>query len=135
MAIIKYQSLLDTVMSRNQWHIKVHRCHLMFKGHWRAPHETIYGHKKKVCLGNDSLDNLCEVKFNPHLVKLNPLKMRHNLHEVKLNQISETCNISKFQFSKFSDVQSHLLWAKSLFSRKLLHHAWEKVRKFSTKIQ
>ena len=23
----------------------------MFKGPWRAPHETIYGHKKKVCLG------------------------------------------------------------------------------------
>ena len=22
----------------------------MFKGHWRAPHETIYGYKEKVCL-------------------------------------------------------------------------------------
>ena len=37
-------------MSRNQWHIGVHQRHLMFKGHCRAPHETIYGHKKKVWL-------------------------------------------------------------------------------------
>ena len=44
------QSLLDKMMSQNQWHIGVHQHHLMFKGHWRAPHETIYGHKKKVCL-------------------------------------------------------------------------------------
>ena len=47
---IYHHSLLDKVMSRNQWHIGVHQRHLMFKGHWRAPHETIYGHKKKVCL-------------------------------------------------------------------------------------
>ena len=45
-----FSPLLDKVMSRNQWHIGVHQHHLMFKGHWRAPHETIYGHKKKVCL-------------------------------------------------------------------------------------
>ena len=37
-------------MSHNQWHIGVQECHLMFKGPWRAPHKTIYGHKKKVCL-------------------------------------------------------------------------------------
>ena len=43
-------SLLDKVMSRNQWHIGVHQYHLMFKCYWRAPHETIYGHKKEVCL-------------------------------------------------------------------------------------
>ena len=43
-------SLLDKVMSCNQWHIGVHQHHLMFKGHWRAPHKTLYGHKKKVCL-------------------------------------------------------------------------------------
>ena len=23
---------------------------ILFKFHWRAPHETIYGHKKKMCL-------------------------------------------------------------------------------------
>ena len=46
----KVYALLDKVMSRNQWHIGVHQHHLMFKGHWRAPHETIYSHKKKVCL-------------------------------------------------------------------------------------
>ena len=44
------QSLLDKVMSRNQWHIGVHQRHLMFKGHWRTPHQTIYAHKRKVCL-------------------------------------------------------------------------------------
>ena len=37
-------------MSHNQWHIGMQECHVMFKGHCRAPHETIYGHKKKVCL-------------------------------------------------------------------------------------
>ena len=46
----KVYALLDKVMSRNQWHIGVHQHHLMFKGHWRAPHETIYSHKKKMCL-------------------------------------------------------------------------------------
>ena len=43
-------SLLDKVMLHNQWHIGVCQHHLMFKGHWRAPYETIYGHKKKVSL-------------------------------------------------------------------------------------
>ena len=38
--------LLDKVMSRNKWLVRVHQCHLMFEG----PHEIIYGHKKKVCL-------------------------------------------------------------------------------------
>ena len=47
---ISQTSLLEQVMSRNQWHIGVHQHHLMFKGHWRVPHETIYGYKKKVCL-------------------------------------------------------------------------------------
>ena len=42
--------LLDKVMSQCQWHIAVPQLHLMFKGQWRAPHKTIYGHKKKVCL-------------------------------------------------------------------------------------
>ena len=28
-------------MSCSQWHIGVHQHHLIFKGHWRAPHETI----------------------------------------------------------------------------------------------
>ena len=37
-------------MLHNQWHIGEHQHHLMFKCHSRAPHETIYGHKKKVCL-------------------------------------------------------------------------------------
>ena len=45
-----YYSLLDKVMSHNQWHTGMHQCYLMFKVHWRAPHKTIYGHKKKVCL-------------------------------------------------------------------------------------
>ena len=48
--VLLFSVLLDKVMSRNQWHIGVHQRHLMFKGHWRAPHETKYGHKKKVCL-------------------------------------------------------------------------------------
>ena len=53
--LLKFQTsriypLLDKVMSRNQTHVGVHQGHLMFKGHWRAPYETIFGHKKKVYL-------------------------------------------------------------------------------------
>ena len=36
-------SLLDEVMSHNQWHNLIDRCQKMTT-------ETIYGHKKKVCL-------------------------------------------------------------------------------------
>ena len=48
--IEELNSLLDKVMLRNQWHIRVHQHHLMFKGHRWAPHKTIYGYQKKVCL-------------------------------------------------------------------------------------
>ena len=85
-----HTSLLDKVMSRNQWHIGVHQHHLLFKGHWRAPHKTIYGHKKKVCLDKTFPLGHFMLHFIMFLIcqittkasngnKLGPISLKHNV--------------------------------------------------------
>ena len=92
---------LDKVMSCNQWHIGVHQRHLMFKGHWRAPHETIYGHKKKLCLdkifplGHFMLHFIIKwlqklVMANYHILKKVRRFHRFDSHDTQISVISLT---------------------------------------------
>ena len=106
--IEELNSLLDKVMLRNQWHIRVHQHHLMFKGHRWAPHKTIYGYQKKVCLdktfplGHFMLHFIIFLicQWLQKLVMFLMMRYLQNLDLTRLNRLSSVnCNCLKLSSS------------------------------------
>ena len=81
--------LLDKMMSCNQWHIGVHQRHLMFKNHWRVPHETIYGHKKEGVPGQNISIGSFYVSF--YNVSIYTSKWLQKLVMNKSNNCTNSC--------------------------------------------
>ena len=89
-------TLLDKVMSHNQWHIGVHQHHLMFKGHWKSSTwDHIWSQKEGVPGQNVSIGSFHASFHNVSICQMT----------TKANNEVETClrrNLFEFFFQIFS---------------------------------